>query len=177
VRTLTTAFFLLLACFTLAQKAPTAATAGLSANQLKQIRSDKSRSYVVATYIPAGYRLTNFERDLAATGREAAMDHFFSLTYKNSKTGGEFTVQMANGGIGDLMLEAEGRGKLREYPLTGGIAKGESLMFMQGAKPERFGVNWIDRGSKAVFRFVSVHGSGVPLAEARKIANSLTVLR
>lgn len=144
----------------------------LSAKQLKQLRSKKGWKFVLPTYVPKGFRVKSMEIDISS---KEHYDHFFSVDYTNGK-GGEFTVQMASGGIGDLILDDEGVGKMTTKPIVAGHAKSAEMMFVE-KKPTEFGLNWIELDKSYKMPFVSAMGRGLSSAEAVKIVSSLKTLR
>lgn len=131
---------------------------------------------LVPTYVPAGFHPTVAKID----DRDKPAYANLTLTYVNSKTKGEFTVQMASEGLGDPLFNVndgdtvEPNGHLwAKNPILGRV----QLDYYVKGKTKLFHCDWVALRGKTHPDNAMILGEGLSPAEGKKILESLRWLK
>lgn len=150
-------------------------TAHLSPRQKASLLQGKFR-VLVPTYVPTGFKVTTAK----IADRKDAVAASLTLTYKNAKTKGEFTVQMASDGLGDPLMGIPGgdtvepNGHLSaKNPILGKV----HLDYYIKGKTKLFNCTWMPASNKTYPRFAMIMGEGLVPSEGKRVLESLRWLK
>ena len=131
----------------------------------------KGYRWVVPSKIPKGFKLKTFTLEKGATPIET----YLSLTYTKGK--GDFILQMASDGIGDVILDAEDdpnapiKGFWADTKLFGRVR----VDTLRTPKTNQFGLNWQEL--KGTPKFLSAVGSWVDEKSIKTFLSGLHYLK
>ncbi len=171
MKKLLSAFLVTLVCLAFAQT--DGMSSGITAPNLAKLRKLHMK-LLAPTHVPDGYKVTGFEIEDAKDPARLS----WSVTWKNPKTKGEFTLQMCSEGIGDILFDLP-NGDVVEpnshIPFSSKpVGKGDIEAFVKG-KIRLWHVNWVELKSKPTF--VSLIGSNMNASEGKRIVESLRWLK
>lgn len=168
-------FVLLLSTFAAAQSLTTSgAIALISAKQKANLNANQLR-LVAPTWIPAGFKLSSLsiEKDKDPVLRYA--------TYRYAKGKAKITIQFASDGIGDPFFDLPG-GDTTEpdgYVIGKNAILGEfQLDYVKRAGlPTMWHTNWYELKQKGHPKYVMIFGEGLPIADGKRMIESLRWLK
>lgn len=142
---------------------------GLSSAQRKKLTNLHMR-IIVPGYLPAGYRVASVE---------VTKGDGYTIDYKGPN-GGEFIIETASEGIGDILFTVKGdtfeaNGHLRTRSAFTGAIDMDLYDTKRGV--HQFHTNWYDLGVKRKPRFIAISGKNTKPAEASKVFKSLRVMK
>ncbi len=147
----------------------------LGTANLKKLRDSKMVA-LVPTYVPTGFKIDSLYIDKQKTLLESS----FGYTYKNSKTGAEFTIQMASDGLGDPIFDTEEDYNWKQVKST----KAKSPVFgeysvesLKTKKGMLIQATWYEVPGKQLPDYVMIVGSKIDPTTAVKVMNSLRFLK
>jgi hypothetical protein len=140
---------------------------GLTKAQIRKLRT--AGKVVVPSYIPDHFKVSEFD----------ATPGDYTITY-TGPNGATFAIEMASEGIGDVDLDTKDPNDTPTitHKLINNSTFGKHSMDVLTSKKERqFAVEWVDLGSKAKPRFLSITGQQMMSDEGAKIWHGLQYLK
>lgn len=169
----------LVASLALGQKPTTLSTdgkkSGLSASQLVTLQGSKMR-HLVPTFVPPGFKVSKFEFVKATEDEEA----YWMIHYRNAKSKGQITVQMASDGFGDPILSDDDGNVIdsKVGPAFKSPVFGSGRLYVaKSRKWNGFASDWIDLKVKSKPTHVMIYGQRADPQLGKKILESLRWLR
>lgn len=163
----------------LAQAPPPLATdgkkSGLSATQLVSLQAPRMR-HLIPTWVPAGFKVAKFEFVKATEDEEA----YWMIRYRNAKTKGEITVQMASDGFGDPILSDDDGNVIdsKVGPAFKSPIFGKGRLYVAKSRTwNGFASDWINLKVKSKPTHVMIYGQRADPQLGKKVLESLRWLK